>query len=207
VDPSGHILEKGTGGIGGFTSPIEEYLHWARVAARKAYEEGTEPEDAVRKYVPTQYQEEVLPTAIVTFNTAVGINHGDAPDLGLATPVAGVAAAGTIKNSAKSPMKITKVTIPTLKLKFDYDPKKIGKQIPKRGWTDDLIDNAINDPLKKVPTKDTRWLPGASGPLDDPATAYYSKKGGYVVRNDKTGQIPQISNRNDPNWIAPWDSN
>lgn len=100
VDPSGHTLEEGTGGIGGFTSPIEEYLHWARVAASKAYAEGIEPEDAVRKYVPTPLQKEVLPTAIVTFNTAVGINHGDAPDLGLAAPAPG-ALAGTLKNTSQ----------------------------------------------------------------------------------------------------------
>lgn len=98
VDPSGHTVEEGTGGIGGFTSQEAEYMHWAGVAARKAYEEGIEPEDAVRKYVPTPLQEEVLPTAIVTFNTAVGMNHGDAPDLGLAAPMA----AGLLKNTGKT---------------------------------------------------------------------------------------------------------
>ncbi len=99
MDPSGHAEER-AGGVGGFTSPIEEYLHWARVAASKAYAEGIEPEDAVRKYVPTPLQEEVLPTAIVTFNTAVGINHGDAPDLELAVPTT-VAIAWTLKNTSK----------------------------------------------------------------------------------------------------------
>lgn len=128
VDPTGHAEER-SGGIGGFTSPIEEYLHWARVAASKAYAEGIEPEDAVRKYVPTQYQKEVLPTAIVTFNTAVGINHGDAPDLGLATPVAGVAAAGTIKNIGKSVTQGTsKFTEPWIqKDTFKYITDKFGK--------------------------------------------------------------------------------
>ncbi len=43
-------------------------------------------------------------------------------------------------------------------------------------------------------------------PLDDPATAYYASDGSYVVRNDKTGEITQISNKNDPNWIAKWDA-
>ncbi|GIO04060.1 hypothetical protein J31TS6_00880 [Brevibacillus reuszeri] len=38
VDPSGHAEER-SGGVGGFTSTIEEYLHWARVAASKAYAE------------------------------------------------------------------------------------------------------------------------------------------------------------------------
>ncbi|EJL43890.1 RHS repeat-associated core domain protein containing protein [Brevibacillus sp. CF112] len=100
VDPSGHIQEM-TGGVGGFSSPAEEYMHWAKVAARRAYEEGIEPEDAVRKYVPTQYQREVLSTAIVTFNNTVGMNHGDAPDLGLGVAGAG-AAVGTIRNPGKN---------------------------------------------------------------------------------------------------------
>ena len=39
--------------------------------------------------------------------------------------------------------------------------------------------------------------------MDDPATAYYSRRGGYVVRNDRTGDIVQISDRTDPNWIGP----
>ncbi|MGF9797985.1 hypothetical protein, partial [Brevibacillus agri] len=104
VDPSGHIQEM-TGGVGGFSSPAEEYMHWAKVAARRAYEEGIEPEDAVRKYVPTQYQREVLSTAIVTFNNTVGMNHGDAPDLGLGVAGAG-AAVGTIRNTGNLAAKI-----------------------------------------------------------------------------------------------------
>ncbi|KZE54406.1 hypothetical protein AV540_26370 [Brevibacillus parabrevis] len=91
VDPSGHVVEEGTGGIGGYSSPEEEYIHWAKVAARRAYEEGIEPEEAVRRYVPTPLQEEVLPTAIVTFNTTVGMNNGDAPNFSSAKTVKPVA--------------------------------------------------------------------------------------------------------------------
>lgn len=80
---------------------------------------------------------------------------------------------------------------------FTYDASKIGKQMGKRGWTDELIQDALDNPVNTVKTRDTRWLPGADGPLNDPATAYYLKDGGYVVRNDKTGVITQISNRND----------
>jgi RHS repeat-associated protein len=43
------------------------------------------------------------------------------------------------------------------------------------------------------------------GRMNDPATAYYSREGGYVVRNDRTGDIVQVSDRNDPDWVAPWD--
>lgn len=90
-------------------------------------------------------------------------------------------------------------------LDFNYDAKKIGKQMPKRGWTDELIEDTISNPSQTVKTRDTRWLPGADGPLDDPATGYIRSDGSYVVRNDRTGAITQVSNRNDPNWIAPWD--
>jgi hypothetical protein len=41
--------------------------------------------------------------------------------------------------------------------------------------------------------------------MNDPATVYYSARGGYVVRNNRTGDIVQISNRLNPNWRAPWD--
>ncbi|MGG4417141.1 DUF2380 domain-containing protein [Brevibacillus agri] len=98
-----------TGGVGGFSSPAEEYMHWAKVAARRAYEEGIEPEDAVRKYVPTQYQREVLSTAIVTFNNTVGMNHGDAPDLGLGVAGAG-AVAGIINNVEKPKLLLNQAT-------------------------------------------------------------------------------------------------
>lgn len=35
---------------------------------------------------------------------------------------------------------------------------------------------------------------------DDPATMYFDKDGNYVVRNDRTGDIVQVSNKNDPTW-------
>lgn len=75
----------------------------------------------------------------------------------------------------------------------------------KRGWTEESIQETLNNPVRTVKTRDTRWLPGADGPLNDSATAYYATDGSYVVRNDKTGVITQISNKNDPSWIAPWD--
>ena len=40
--------------------------------------------------------------------------------------------------------------------------------------------------------------------MDDPATAYYSPRGGYVFRNDRTGDVVQVSDRTNPEWIAPW---
>jgi RHS repeat-associated protein len=81
---------------------------------------------------------------------------------------------------------------------------KIEKQMAKRGWSRQSIDDAIANPTRTVSTKDTRHLPGGAR-MDDSATAYYGKDGGYVVRNDRTGDVVQISDRNDPAWAAPWD--
>lgn len=33
------------------------------------------------------------------------------------------------------------------------------------------------------------------------STAYFNKDGSYVVKDNKTGDIIQVSNRNDPNWV------
>ena len=76
---------------------------------------------------------------------------------------------------------------------------KILRQMPGRGWTKDSIQDALDNPDHVVPVKDIRG--GINNP--EPATAYFSKSGGYVVRNDATGDIVQVSNRNDPNWKGP----
>jgi hypothetical protein len=81
---------------------------------------------------------------------------------------------------------------------------KISGQMGSRGWAQSLIDDALARPSSTVITRDTRWM-SAGTRLNDPATAFIRADGSYVVRNDLTGDVVQISNRNDPNWIAPWD--
>ena len=81
---------------------------------------------------------------------------------------------------------------------------KIEAQLGKRGWTKTLVDDAVANPARTVVTRDTRHLPGG-GRMDDAATAYYGRNGGYVVRNDQTGDIVQVSDRLDSRWVAPWD--
>lgn len=80
---------------------------------------------------------------------------------------------------------------------------KTAKQMGQRGWSHDMIDDTIAHPARTVPTRDVRFNPDGSR-NDDPATAYINKDGSYVVRNDRTGDVVQISNRNDPNWKSPW---
>lgn len=90
-------------------------------------------------------------------------------------------------------------------ISFTYT-SKIEKQMGKRGWTNSDIQDALDNYVKKVKTYDTRFKPDGSGMKNnEPATAYYSKDGGYVVRNDSTGDIVQVSDRNDPEWKDPFD--
>jgi len=82
--------------------------------------------------------------------------------------------------------------------------EKIARQMAKRGWTKAGLDAAIRDPLRIVNTRDVRHLSGGRR-LDDPATAFFGRDGGYVVRNNRTGDIVQVSDRLDANWRSPWD--
>ena len=80
---------------------------------------------------------------------------------------------------------------------------KIEKDLAKRGWSRESVDEMIQNPTRTVSTRDTRHLPGG-GQNDAPATGYINRSGGYVVRNDETGDIVQVSNLNDPTWKSPW---
>ncbi|MBU3978754.1 hypothetical protein KJ980_07190 [Patescibacteria group bacterium] len=82
--------------------------------------------------------------------------------------------------------------------------EKIIKQMGTRGWTQEAIETLIKNPAKTIDVTDTRHLPSGTQ-LNDPATAFINKDGSYVIRNNKTGDVVQVSNRNDPNWKAPWD--
>jgi hypothetical protein len=68
--------------------------------------------------------------------------------------------------------------------------EKIKKQMTRRGWNDNLVDETINRPHRRVHTRDTRYKADGSGQRhDDPATAYIRTDGSYVVRNNITGDI------------------
>lgn len=87
---------------------------------------------------------------------------------------------------------------------FVIEPK-ISQQMGKRGWTAESLDSVLKNPSKTVATKDTRFDPISGKRLNDPATGYVAKDGSYVVKNDRTGAIVQVSDKNEKNWIAPWD--
>jgi hypothetical protein len=70
---------------------------------------------------------------------------------------------------------------------------KIAKQMPKRGWTDADIENVLNNPADTA-----KSVNKATG---NTATRYYGSDGHYVVRDDITGEIIQVSDRLDLGWI------
>ena len=82
--------------------------------------------------------------------------------------------------------------------------KKIERQMGRRGWSQEDVAGTISKPFDTKSLRDTRHLPDGTQ-MDDAATAYIREDGSYVIRNDKTGDVVQVSNRNDPNWRAPWD--
>lgn len=57
--------------------------------------------------------------------------------------------------------------------------------------------SSINNTVKEPYT--TREATNKANGND--ATAYFNEDGSYVVRDNKTGDIIQVSNRNDPSWV------
>ena len=62
----------------------------------------------------------------------------------------------------------------------------------KRGWTEELIKETI---LKNIGREAFNRATGNA------ATAYFTSSGAYVVIDNVTNEIIQISNRFDANWV------
>lgn len=72
---------------------------------------------------------------------------------------------------------------------------KIKDQLGGRGWTED----GVRDVTKGEPAGTTvDNTGGKTGDKGEPATVYGSKDGGYVVVNDKTGEVVQVGAKE--NW-------
>jgi RHS repeat-associated protein len=66
------------------------------------------------------------------------------------------------------------------------------KQINSRGWSNDSIANTINKPYTtRVATN------RATG---NSATAFYNQNGSYIIRDNVTGKVVQVSDIANPNW-------
>ena len=65
-------------------------------------------------------------------------------------------------------------------------------EMGRRGWTQESVMSVVNNPFTiRVSTNK------ANG---NPATAYYDIYGNYVVVDDVTKEVVQVSDTNDPNW-------
>jgi RHS repeat-associated protein len=73
---------------------------------------------------------------------------------------------------------------------FSLDAKILG-QMEKRWWTESKISNALQSKNTAIAMDKSTW---------QKATAYFVSTNQYVVKNNETGKIIQISNLNDKAW-------
>jgi RHS repeat-associated protein len=72
---------------------------------------------------------------------------------------------------------------------------KILNQLASRGWTPKLVQRVIDRPV--------HTSPAFSRATGNRATAYFDRSGAYVVRDNVTGEIVQVSNRLNPSAWKP----
>jgi hypothetical protein len=68
-------------------------------------------------------------------------------------------------------------------------------QLASRGWTPKLVQRVIDRPV--------HTSPAFSRATGNRATAYFDRSGAYVVRDNVTGEIVQVSNRLNPSAWKP----
>ncbi|NJL12483.1 MAG: hypothetical protein HC913_05475 [Microscillaceae bacterium] len=76
---------------------------------------------------------------------------------------------------------------------FSQITPKIVKQMGRRGWTKELIHETVNNPFT------TRVASNKA--TGNAATAYFQKNGSYIVKDNITNEVIQISNRLDSKWV------
>ena len=76
--------------------------------------------------------------------------------------------------------------------------EKISTQMGPRGWTEQAINETVASPAETHPVWD--YTTGNQ----QPATAYVRSDGSYVVVNDSSGEVVQISDATDPDWKPVW---
>jgi len=78
---------------------------------------------------------------------------------------------------------------------------KITGQLGARGWTQQGVRTVISDgPVGTTFDNRSASKTPDGLPRNDPASVYGSKNG-YVVVNNRTGEVVQVSGKNDPGWI------
>lgn len=74
-----------------------------------------------------------------------------------------------------------------------------------RGWSLDSIRDTVDNPSETYEAQDRRYNEETEQRNNDPATAFVNSEGDYVVVNDNTNDVVQVSDRNDPDWKRPKD--
>ena len=87
-------------------------------------------------------------------------------------------------------------------ISYNYDDK-IGKV--DRGWTKESLESILDSPKQKIPTRDKRFNKQDVKVDNGPATVYFDSNSQYVVINDQTGNIVQISNRYKTGWAPTFE--
>lgn len=121
----------------------------------------------------------------------VGAGYGIGEIVGTLVPITGLAKGAKVAYDLWKARQVG-TAAKEIDASFAYG-QKIERQMTSRGWDDDLLDRALSDPVHTSAA--TNKATGGR------ATAYYVKDGSYVVRDDTTKSIIQVSNRHDPGWV------
>lgn len=78
---------------------------------------------------------------------------------------------------------------------------KIRSQLGDRGWTEQDVKDAINGEATGTSIDKRRPNKTADGLGRDDTASVYGTPDGYVVVNDRTGEVVQVSDKTDPAWI------
>lgn len=78
---------------------------------------------------------------------------------------------------------------------------KIRDQLDDRGWTEEDVQDITKGPVTGTSTDKRKPNKTADGLGRDDTASVYGPKDGYVVVNDRTKEVVQISDRTDPGWI------
>ncbi|WGY71816.1 hemagglutinin repeat-containing protein [Burkholderia cepacia] len=79
---------------------------------------------------------------------------------------------------------------------------KISDQLVDRGWTESEIQAVVKNGATgtSIDKRSAKKSPDGVA-RDDPATVYGAPNG-YIVVNDRTGEVVQVSDKNDPSWTV-----
>ncbi|MCA8150841.1 hemagglutinin repeat-containing protein [Burkholderia contaminans] len=78
---------------------------------------------------------------------------------------------------------------------------KISGQLGPRGWTNQDVEAAIAAGPVGSTTDNRSATKTPDGKARNDTASVYGSKSGYIVVNDRTGEVVQVSGKNDPGWI------